>query len=368
MLKRLQVDNYRTLCDFDFQPGPVCLLVGSNGSGKTTVLELLDAIRQLVVDDVTASDAFPATTRTRWRDDQTQKFQLTLSDDNGSNYTYRLHVAHDGEASRARVAHEFLVVDDKVLFDAKGKSATLYHENDPFEKKLLTNGSRSGIASLAIDASTWRIGRFRELVSHWTLARMVPSRMGSRADTTRPHPLPDFSNFASWYRHEIHLHSELTTPLFSDLQRVIPGFERLWLEPFPDNVHELRVELSLRSGRRSYRFSELSDGQRALIALYTILHFVVPRHGIAMLDEPDNFVAAAELQPWLVQLSDSIRTLGSQALIVSHHPEIVDYLTADGAMLFERDEDGTTTARPWQFDASTGIKASEALARGWLDG
>ena len=37
-------------------------------------------------------------------------------------------------------------------------------------------------------------------------------------------------------------------------------------------------------------------------------------------DEPDNFIALQEIQPWLVSLCQAVEDHGSQALIISHHP------------------------------------------------
>ena len=42
-----------------------------------------------------------------------------------------------------------------------------------------------------------------------------------------------------------------------------------------------------------FYFNELSDGQRCLISLYTVLHFVLSKGGTVLLDEPDNFLFVA---------------------------------------------------------------------------
>src|ERR1035438_8231016 len=53
-------------------------------------------------------------------------------------------------------------------------------------------------------------------------------------------------------------------------------------------------------GGTQFRFNELSEGQRCLICLYAILHFVLAKGHTAILDEPDNFVSLREIQPWLM--------------------------------------------------------------------
>ena len=45
MLERLYVTNYRCLVNFEFRPNSKQLLIGGNGSGKTTVLDVLALLR-----------------------------------------------------------------------------------------------------------------------------------------------------------------------------------------------------------------------------------------------------------------------------------------------------------------------------------
>lgn len=114
-------------------------------------------------------------------------------------------------------------------------------------------------------------------------------------------------------------------------------------------------------------FDELSDGQRALIALYTLLEGVVPGHGCLLLDEPEAHVGLAEVQPWLVELDEKFENAG-QVFVISHHPEVLDYLAASQPMLVERPDGGPARARLAQFDRDSGLTASQQLARGLPDG
>ncbi len=68
MFKRLYVDNYKSLVDFDFRFDELTLLLGVNGAGKTTVLDVVFALRQLLsgVAKVTDRGVFPASAVTHW--------------------------------------------------------------------------------------------------------------------------------------------------------------------------------------------------------------------------------------------------------------------------------------------------------------
>ncbi|MCQ3808162.1 MAG: hypothetical protein OXB92_03095 [Acidimicrobiaceae bacterium] len=84
------------------------------------------------------------------------------------------------------------------------------------------------------------------------------------------------------------------------------------------------------------------------------------------LDEPDNFVALAEIQPWLMAVVDLCEDTSSQAVICSHHPELIDYLGSDSGLLLRREASAVTASRFKSLDLSDcGLKLSEQIARGW---
>lgn len=367
MLKRLRVDNFRTLAETVFEPGPLSLLIGENGSGKTSLFEVLDLIRLLVVDQARVGDLFPASTLTRWLPEATsQRFHLCIEIDKLS-FVYDLSVEHVPAEGKARIAEERLTSDGKPLFERKHETAWLYRDDHSEGPPLLMDWTRSGISILEPRADNTKLIRFREACSKILLARISPTTMRGRADGEATQPLSDFSNFAEWYRHLSQEEPERMRGYFDDLKSVVPNFERLRLIAFPDNVRDLRAEFDSSGKRCEYRFTELSEGQRSLVSLYAILHFAVQPGGLLLLDEPDNFVALAELQPWLVRLADKLRAEGCQAIVISHHPECIDYLAGSEILRASRTEGGSTTITPWVFDASRSLTPSETIARGWID-
>ncbi|MGH9764014.1 MAG: AAA family ATPase, partial [Blastocatellia bacterium] len=113
-------------------------------------------------------------------------------------------------------------------------------------------------------------------------------------------------------------------------------------------------------------FDELSDGERATIILYSLLMDAEAGPRTLLLDEPENFVGLQLIQPWLVELADAIRDKG-QLFLISHNPEVIDYLAADHTLFFERPGGGPSRVRANPFDRDNGIKASELVGRGLLD-
>ena len=67
-----------------------------------------------------------------------------------------------------------------------------------------------------------------------------------------------------------------------------------------------------------------------------------------------------------MELVDLCEDTPSQAVICSHHPELIDYLGPDCGLVLRREASGVTTARPLAGSTSdAGLKLSELVARGW---
>lgn len=107
------------------------------------------------------------------------------------------------------------------------------------------------------------------------------------------------------------------------LRDVMDGFTNFKFE----RVSEQNLLLKLRISRPSnsikpieYRLGELSDGQKTLIALYTLLYGTKSEDYILCIDEPENFLALPEIQPWLIQLSAILTMKSTSRRIIAFHP------------------------------------------------
>jgi predicted ATPase len=163
---------------------------------------------------------------------------------------------------------------------------------------------------------------------------------------------------------------ERTGHLHSALVKVLGGFRSIDLIDVGDDEKALVAKFFAEPGKPDFvlAFRELSEGQRALVVFYYLLTTFELTKRTLLIDEPDNYLALRELQPWLQALTRAAEDQGTQAFVVSHNPEVIDFLAADDAWLFERDDAGPARVRRLPLDRSSGLKASEQLARGWTDG
>ena len=89
VLRKLFVDNYKALVNFELKLDGHALLMGANGSGKSSVLEVLGLLRRIVVGGESVADCLPRSTFTRWSNQDHQRFELDL-DFEGEAFHYQL--------------------------------------------------------------------------------------------------------------------------------------------------------------------------------------------------------------------------------------------------------------------------------------
>ena len=103
-------------------------------------------------------------------------------------------------------------------------------------------------------------------------------------------------NFVGWYRHAAQERMRGIAELFKALGEALPGFDSVSLTESGENARALKVDFrGVRDARRPDRFGfgQLSDGQRALFALYCLIFLSKGRRTSLFLDEPDNYLAFA---------------------------------------------------------------------------
>ena len=367
MLQRLYIDNYKCLVNFELPLKELTLLLGRNGVGKTSVLDVMFALRRLLSGAVrvTSPDAFPTRTLTRWQTRDLQTFEIAVHLD-PDVFCYRLEVEHQRVTRQSRISREDLTSNGQPLFRSKTGTVQLYRDDHSQGPGYHVDWSESALARVAARDDNKRLTRFRDFMNRIVVCGLQPTTF--RVESSEEDPLlqRDASNFADWYRHVLLERPDIVPGFTKALEEVVDGFRSIRLERVGQETRALMVTLDEAKHSYELRFDELSDGQRALVALYGLIYLAEGQGYTFLLDEPDNYVALSEIQPWLMKLSDACGTSLAQAIVCSHHPELIDYLGAHAGFVLSREASGVVTARG--FDPAliqNGLKLSEEVARGW---
>jgi predicted ATPase len=377
MLTRVRIDNFRCFQNLEVELRELSLLMGDNGSGKSSFLEAIARLQRLIAGRVSATEAFPGTDVGAWDVTYPMSFGLEfrLADPVAPTgdalvAVYELLIQYDEAGSHARVLRECVRTEEGNLFEFVDGNVRLHRDDYSEGPTFPMDASGSALALVTEGQDSRRLTAVRHFVRHLQALSLEPRQIRSEATDEESRLRPDGTNFAAWYGHMMHLYPEGTAGLNSRLQEVLPGYQTLFLEPVGARAKVLKARFDpwSRGGYAgAYLFSELSDGQRALVVLYTLLVGVPPMRHALLIDEPDNYLALREIQPWLLELSDACGVTVPQAILVSHHPEVVNYLARAHGILFTRDANGPTRVRYGLADDGTGLEPAELMARGWLD-
>ena len=291
MIKRLYIDNYKCLVNFDLQLQDLTLLLGPNGVGKTSLLDVMFALRQLLagVAKVTDREAFPTPTLTRWQKRNTQVFEIdvVLGED---EFRYRLEVEHERPTRKARISLETLVSAGRPLFRFVRGDLHLFRDDHSPGPSFRGDWSESALARVPPGEDNTRLTKFLDFVRKIIVCGLYPASFETESSSEDPILKRDASNFAAWYRHVMLERQELVPEFTDALREVIDGFRAIRMEKAGLDTRALMVMFDQFGERYELRLGEISDGQRALIALYSLVRLAAGQGYTLFLDEPDNYL------------------------------------------------------------------------------
>ena len=228
--------------------------------------------------------------------------------------------------------------------------------------------ARSGVGALNERIDNQKLTKFRQTMADFVIASPCPPLFEPETRTEDEFLEPLMQNFVGWYRHAAQENMGGIAKLFKALGEALPGFGSINLTESGENARALKVDFhGARDEHRLDRFgfSQLSDGQRALVALYCLIFLSTSRRRSLFLDEPDNYLALREVQPWLVAAAEHCGETLEQAVVVSHHPVTIDYMAGAKGRWFYRDGNGPVRVSDQPERTVDGISLSETVARGW---
>jgi predicted ATPase len=342
MLKRIYIDNFRCLVNFELDVDAINLFLGSNGVGKSTVFDTLQKIQLFISGDSKVEAIFKSVDCTRWQTSKLQSFELEIIGNDGI-YKYELGIAHE-KKDKCHVEYERLWFDNQYLLKFELGDVLVYKDDYSKDSQFSFNWSQS----------------------------ILPSLMHSESHQEETYLTSQMENYVSWYRYLSEDQGKVAE-VGNILREVIDGFKNFKFERVSEQSLVLKLRFS--SGTDStkvidYRFGELSDGQKTLVALYTLIHGTKSEDYTLCIDEPENFLALPEIQPWLAQLYDLCSDGELQALLISHHPELINYLLASPiGYWFERQSNAPVRVKRIGSEISndSALPVSELIARGWLN-
>lgn len=346
VIHKLKINNYKLFDDFSlFLSEGINLICGQNGSGKSSIFEIVHAIvRFLAMPEFSShvawsvEEAFPFSSFSRWRTQKSgfgdMSISMEASNSDGVNFIYELAVRYNFLNGKARVQNESLKIGEEpepLLSFAEGDIQM--RTDDDKKLSFKSDWGSSGLVTGSRNNSKIRL--FGELISRLYPLHLVPSLMKQDFEKDSQTLSMNGENFPAWRFHCSNSQSEKQVWATSQCKNFIPGLVGI------NNVKKgewygLSLRVNHKGNNYDLAFGELSDGQKTLVALYSILANV-PNGSTVFIDEPENFLAPSELQPWLNSMNDAWEDRDIQFIVASHNSETINWHSKE-AIIFSVEE------------------------------
>jgi len=366
VLKRLHVDNVRCLTNFEIEPEVVTGLVGPNGGGKSTLLDVLLALQGILVVGNEVEEHFNVWTTTRWDSRIKQRLELDV-EAAGVPFGYSLIIGRGDKGGAAFIEEERLTSNGDLLYEIADGQVRIFDDEATSEPRATFpfNAKRSFLPMLESSDDNQRITLFKQWLSGILLFQLQPFEVEGYSQQESSALSVSADNFVSFFRVLAQEQPEVISRIVEDMRPTIPGLTAIRLAQLGPNSKGLQISCKLSRQEFDLTLLDLSEGQRVLLVLYTILHALGRRASLLVFDEPDNYVAQSEIQPWLSAIRDATVETGLGTLmVISHHPEVIDYLAADQTLYFWRDDEGPSRVQTALVDRDQGVTLSQWLRLG----
>jgi len=362
MLTRVYIDNFRSFVNFEYKPAKKHLLLGANGSGKSSLLEAIRYVKGFIA---SAETPFTQSTRTRWQDRPLQVVEIDALLE-GHEYQYRIETRFDSDTRQPSVNMESLKVSGTTAFNRTNEVLRFFSDSGSQETAKPPDSSRSALHLSQL--SNPYVGRFMHWLSSVYCFEIDAyfDAMDEPVDSGESQPDFELGNFPSWYRYLLQSQPADNVNFLRAVKETLDEFQELRFYSTGSSAERLRAVFRVSTGELvNYSLSELSDGQRCLIGLYAILHFLIMKGRTIFIDEPDNFISLREIQPWLQAAEEAVEDHQGQLILISHHPEILNQWAVKHGLRFFREDNGHVRTEKFKTDPKGDLQPSELIARGW---
>lgn len=366
MVRRIYINNFKSLLNFEFKPLSLNLLIGQNNAGKTN---LCSAIRFLGLTSFTTlenaalnalgetwnlANVFVETARIEFELECSLPFQGEALD-----YRYRLEIDAETDAALGRqslrVVKEELTVSgvevfqDALLLENRGQHARLLHEEGviqrrpdaPYYVEVRGPDDATMLSRLFDLENNRRANLFKRSLRSWVYYNLSPDALRS-PEAIREHAFLRHDG-ANLSRVMFALHNEdpRTEKKLVDALRLLEPKLDLFSYRSPDPEH-VYIFLEDAAGHR-FGTRSMSDGTLRYLAMLYLVHTTSLRPGLAsirpliMIEEPENGLYVGFLKP----LIESIQQNGAEAaqfIFTSHNPYFID--------LFDQHIEGIHVIKP----------------------
>ncbi len=352
MLYRLYVHNFRCLENFELtlKDIPSSLLVGKNGTGKSTIAFALEILQSIGRGINRVGQLIQPKDFNKGRSNIPIRFEVEVLLKN-QLYKYALALELPDNFKEIRVLEEQLIVEGNPIYSREVAQVTLYGKNRHSQKtsKGIRTAARLLVTSeFQVDwnlvslpliqelSETDPIHIFKNWLSQMIILSPIPSLMTGESSGETLEPKRDGSNFGEWFSGLLSRYPAAYTHADRYLREVMPDIEDFQNEKIGKDAKSMIVRFEANNSELSVDFKDLSDGEKCFFICAVVLSankYYGPL--FCFWDEPDNYLSLSEVGHFITTLRRSFRNSG-QILVTSHNEEAIRKFSDENTFILDR--------------------------------
>lgn len=365
-LLELHVENFRSLRDVTIPLGPLTVLVGANGVGKSNVLKVFDLLADIIRTDLEPAlesrggfdeVAFwggpkpPTTLRIRLKatwtthsspnapDEYDLKVRRYSAASNKDRGRYRLTRSESFQFKRTRGRGRRITVSGERATVVDTRPNVGFEDSSEFGIQRLSSGL-STLPRLAKTEGGSEVRRVADQLSSFRVfdVDVDAARLPARLDRDYDDLSSNADNLAA-FLYMLSEDAPVWAQLVDDARSVLPQLADIEFDEIGGRAEQVTVSLVERGLRRPTPLADASYGTVRLLGLLALLHDPAPP-ALTCIEEIDHGLHPQALQLIVERLREASER--SQFIVATHSPALADRLEPEEFVICERDDEGAS--------------------------
>lgn len=345
MLKRVSIQNFKSLKDVTLDLQKVNLLIGPNNSGKTNFLKALE---------------------------DGERYLLKKGDFNHENFSFKKEDVQDSEirfvfenefAEATSEQFEHIIIARQV--HEKSEEGFWIKKKFPIMASfaLHSNSVKAGADfEREIEIDSVPVEALQYYTGHIVIYKPDPNKLkkpsvvGIGAQSVNA----DVSNLIAFFDFIRDDQPDAFARIRADLQKCVPEFTEINFQSIPSNEELVKQfgpgtykRIGLTDGRQGVKYwaDELSEGTLYFLALLCIINQPNPPK-LLLLEEPEKGIHPRRLFEVIQFILTLAEEKDVQVIMTTHSPMVVDMFKdmPESVFIFDKDEEGATHVKNLQRD------------------
>jgi predicted ATPase len=314
---------------------PSALLIGKNGSGKSTIAAALEALQSIGRGVNRVGRLVRPKDFAQGRSNVPIRFEIEVLLDE-KLYTYDLALELPDGFKELRVAEEQLMVEGDPVYSRKEAQVTLYATPESIKSQFRVDWHLIALPLIQDQSAKDPLRLFRTWLAQTVILAPIPSLMTGDSSGESLEPKRDGSNFGDWVAELLSRYPAAYPEVEGYLREVMPDVKDFFNERFGKDFKSMIVRFEKNDAELKVQFNDLSDGEKCFFLCAVVIaanRFYGPL--FCFWDEPDNYLSLSEVGHFVMSLRRSFFNNG-QFLATSHNSEAIRRFSNENTFVLDR--------------------------------